>query len=77
MQDFDPTQPMTSLEREALRITLGVLRSETDYADFLNSWLRDYGRQILSPNPPPPLLPAWSVEEELALIVEDAPAYIN
>ena len=62
---------MTSLERKALQIALGVLRSNTDYADFLNFWLQDYGRQVLSPSPPPPLLPELSAEEERMLVVRD------
>ncbi len=69
--------PMTILEKESLQITLGVLRSNTDHPDFLSSWLQDYGRQILSPNPPPPLLPEMSVEEELALMMQDAPACVS
>ena len=68
---------MTSLERKALQIALGVLRSNTDYADFLNFWLQDYGRQVLSPNPPPALLPELSADEERMLVVRDVPAYIH
>jgi hypothetical protein len=68
---------MTSLERKVLQIALGVLRSNTDYGDFLNFWLQDYGRQILSPNPPPPLLPELSAEEERMLVVRDVPAYVH
>ncbi len=64
-------------EQEALEIALNVLRSDTDYADFLGWWLQDYGRQVLSENPPPPLLPERSIEEENALAVEDAVAYVN
>jgi hypothetical protein len=47
---------VSNTEIKLLKIALGVLRSATDYADFLNSWLCDYGCQILSPNPPPGLL---------------------
>ena len=47
---------ITTLERELIEIALGVLRSKSDYADFLNCWLHDYGRRVLSPNPPLPLL---------------------
>jgi hypothetical protein len=54
---FELGQALTVLEREALEIALGVLRSDTDYGDFLNSWLRSYGAQVLSPNPPSPLMP--------------------
>ena len=68
---------VTSLEREALQIALGVLRSDSDYGDFLNFWLQDYGRQVLSPNPLPPLLPELSAEEERMLAVADAPAYVH
>jgi hypothetical protein len=68
---------VTNLERKALQIALGVLRSNTDYSDFLNFWLQDYGRQVLSPNPPPPLLPELSAEEERMLVVADAPAYVH
>jgi hypothetical protein len=68
---------LSTLERKALEIALGVLRSDTDYGDFLNSWLQDYGRKILSPNPPAPLLPDMSIEEETGLLVENAPTYIN
>jgi hypothetical protein len=68
---------LTSLERKALQIALSVLRSGTDYGDFLNFWLQDYGRQVLSPNPPPPLLPDLSAEEERMLAVADAPAYVH
>jgi len=51
-------------EQKALAITLAVLRSNTDYADFLNSWLEDYGLPILSGKPPEPLLPELSDEDE-------------
>jgi hypothetical protein len=68
---------VTSLERNALQIALGVLRSDTDYGDFLNFWLQDYGRQVLSPNPPPPLLPELSAEEERMLALQDVPSYVH
>jgi len=68
---------VTSLERKALQIALGVLRSDTDHGDFLNFWLQDYGRQVLSPNPPPPLLPELSAEEERMLVVGDVPKYVH
>jgi hypothetical protein len=64
-------------EEEALQIALGVLRSNTDYGDFLGAWLHDYGQRVLSSDPPEPLLPERSSEEELALRVEDAPIYIH
>jgi hypothetical protein len=76
-QNFSINEPLTRQEQEQLRIALGVLRSGTDYADFLNSWLEDYGRQILSPNPPPPLIPELSVMDELLQAIADAPAYVN
>jgi hypothetical protein len=47
---------VTATEKRLVEIALGVLRSGTDYADFLNSWLCDYGCQILSLNPPRGLL---------------------
>jgi hypothetical protein len=59
MNDSGPTLDsgvVTDTERKLLEIALGVLRTGTDYADFLNSWLCDYGCQILSPNPPCGLL---------------------
>jgi hypothetical protein len=68
---------LTSLERKALQIALGVLRSDTDYGDFLDFWLQDYGRQVLSPNPPPPLLPELSAAEERMLVVGDVPKYVH
>jgi hypothetical protein len=76
-QNLAIDESITRQEQEQLRIALGVLRSGTDYADFLSSWLEDYGRQILSPNPPPPLLPELTIPEELLQVVVDAPAYIN
>lgn len=69
--------PMTANEREAIRLALGILRSGTDYADFLNSWLQDYGPQLLSSNPPPPLLDRTSPNEELELLIEDMPQFIQ
>jgi len=54
---FELGHTLTVLEREAIEIALGVLRSDTDYGDFLNSWLRSYGAQVLSPDPPSPLMP--------------------
>jgi hypothetical protein len=77
MKSVDFFDSLSTLERKALEIALGVLRSDTDYGDFLNSWLQDYGRKILSPNPPAPLLPDMSMEEEIGLLVENAPTYIN
>ena len=65
------------LEAKVLQIALGVLRSNTDYADFLNFWLHDYGQRVLSDDPPDSLLPEISTEEELALTIQDAPFYIN
>ena len=64
-------------EKNALQIALGVLRSGTDYGDFLCSWLHDYGARVLSSNPPDPLPPEVSTEEELALRIQDAPFYIH
>ena len=40
-------------EKEMLTIALGVLRSGTDWADFLGSWLSDYGTRVLRSSPPP------------------------
>lgn len=65
------------LEAKALEIALQVLRSNTDYGDFLNFWLHDYGQRVLSSNPPDTLLPEISTEEELALRIQDAPFYIH
>ena len=62
---------------KALQIALGVLSSDTDYGDFLNSWLHDYGQRVLSDDPPDPLLREISTKEELALRIQDAPFYIN
>jgi hypothetical protein len=76
-QNFSINEPLTRQEQEQLRIALGVLRSGTDYADFLTFWLEDYGQPVLSPNPPPPLLPELSGVEEEFQIVADAPAYVN
>jgi hypothetical protein len=58
-----------------LELVLGVLRSGSDYADFLGSWLEEYGGQALSPNAPAALLTEdWT--EELPEIV-DAPTCIQ
>jgi hypothetical protein len=65
------------LEAKVLQIALGVIRSGTDYGDFLNAWLHDYGQRVLSHDPPDPLLPEISTEEELALRIQDAPFYIH
>jgi hypothetical protein len=60
---------ITNQEKQLLEIALGVLRSSSDYADFLGSWLEGYGREALSPNPPAPLLPEdWT--EELPEIID-------
>ena len=67
--DLGFTEPITEAEIEKLRIALGVLRSGTDYADFLQFWLLDYGLKVLSPNPPPALLEPWPMEESGDLIV--------
>jgi hypothetical protein len=69
MNDLGVIGPITEAEKEKLRIALGVLRSGTDYADFLQFWLSDYGMRVLSPNPPPPLLEPWPTEESGDLIV--------
>ena len=69
MNDLGLTEPITEAEMERLRVALGVLRSGTDYADFLQFWLSDYGLRILSTNPPPPLLEAWPADETRDLIV--------
>lgn len=69
MNDLGLTEPITEAEKEQLRIALGVLRSGTDYADFLQFWLLDYGLKVLSRNPPPPLLEPWPMEESSDLIV--------
>jgi hypothetical protein len=47
---------ITHTAKKMLEIALGVLRSGTDHADFLNFWLCDYGSRVLSPNPPCALL---------------------
>ena len=52
IETADDLKDLTSSESETLRIALGVLRSGTDYADFLDTWLHDYGFRVLSPNPP-------------------------
>jgi hypothetical protein len=66
---------LTSLEKEKLDIALGVLRSASEYAEFLSWWLQEYGKKILSPNPPSPLMPD-EPNEELPSIV-DARVYMN
>ena len=66
---------ITKQEKEALGLALGVLRSDSDYADFLGSWLQDYGRKVLSPNPPEPLLPFEWLESLPEVI--DAPNWIQ
>lgn len=68
---------LTTLECACLEIALAVLRSDTDYGDFLNYWLHEYGKRVVSPTPPPPLLPEISVEEELSLAISGVPAYIH
>lgn len=69
MRDLTFIGEITDCEREKLEIVLAVLRSGTDYADFLQWWLLDYGIRIMSPNPPPPLLEPWSSEEAKGFIV--------
>jgi hypothetical protein len=63
--EFHLAETLTIFEKEALQIALGVLRSDSDYGDFLNSWLRSYGVQVLSPYPPSPLLPCSDAELDL------------
>jgi hypothetical protein len=63
MRDLTFDTEITDSEREKLKIALAVLRTGTDYADFLQWWLLDYGIRILSPNPPPALLEPWPSEE--------------
>ena len=65
MQPIDLSAPMTSQEKELLELALGVLRSDQEHADFLNFWLTEYGRPLLSGQPLEPLLPAPETEEEL------------
>jgi hypothetical protein len=66
---------ITNQEKQLLELALGVLRSGSDYADFLGSWLEEYGQQALSPNPHAALLPEdWT--EELPEII-DAPTCIQ
>jgi hypothetical protein len=64
-RQFRLAETLTVSEKEALEIALGVLRSNTDYGDFLTSWLRSYGAQILSGDPPSPLLPPSDAELDL------------
>lgn len=66
----------TNREKQALEIALGVLRSDTDYADFLSSWLEDYGRPLLSSKPPVPLLPEEEWTDVLPVII-DSPNLIQ
>jgi hypothetical protein len=69
--EFELAQTLTVLEKEALEIALGVLRSKSDYGDFLNSWLRSYGARVLSPDPPSPLVPdSEAVLEDLHIDLE-------
>ena len=62
----------TERERQNLEIALGVLRSNTEWADFLGSWLTDYGQRVLSCELAP-LMPDDLDEPP----VTDAPLYIN
>jgi hypothetical protein len=64
-REFYLNERLTMSEKEALEIGLGVLRSDTDCGDFLNSWLRSYGAQVLSPDPPSPLVPHSEAELDL------------
>ena len=65
---------VSACERKLLEIALGVLRSGTDWADFLNSWLNDYGQQVISCKLPP--LIDESLHESEA-VVADARYYTN
>ena len=65
--------PISTLEKESIEIALGVLRCDSDHADFLNWWLREYGRKVLSPEPNRrsplfPDVPAPTTEAELDLL---------
>jgi hypothetical protein len=65
---------VSECERRLLEIALGVLRSDTDWADFLCSWLNDYGRQVIS-HKMPPLMDEPLHESEP--VVADAHYYRN
>ena len=69
-----PFDNLIESESKLLEITLNVLRSDTDWADFLSSWLEDYGPKILSQETTP-LVP--EVSSERALPGENALFYIN
>jgi hypothetical protein len=66
---------LTTQEAGTLRLALVVLRSSNvDYSDFLNFWLSDYGAKILSPKPPPGLLPDSFYDDQM---IVDATTYIH
>ena len=64
---------VSECERRLLEIALGVLRSDTDWADFLGAWLNDYGQQIISHNLPPLINEPMESEP----VVADAHYYTN
>jgi hypothetical protein len=71
---------ITEPEREKLELALKVLRSGTDYADFLQWWLLEVGIQVVSPNPPAPLLEPWphgSSQDEELIVFEHSPFLIQ
>ena len=72
IESIDPSERITILERKALVTALRVLRSDADYGDFLNWWLQQYGRRVLTATPSAPLLGALTIEDELSLTAEDA-----
>jgi hypothetical protein len=60
---------ITDAEREKLKIALSVLRTGTEYADFLQWWLLDVGLKSLSPNSPPLQLAPWPSDEREDLLI--------
>ena len=74
--DIEITKP----EQEILEVALKVLRSGTDYADFLQWWLLEFGVQVISSNPPAPLLEPWphgSSQDEELIVFEQSPFLIQ
>ena len=65
---------VSECERKLLEIALGVLRSDTDWADFLCSWLNDYGQQVISHKLPPLINDPVDESEPM---VADARYYTN
>jgi hypothetical protein len=80
MQNSDIDAEITKPEWEKLELALKVLRSGTDYADFLQWWLLDVGARVVSPNPPAALLeprPPESSQDEELIIFGQSPLFIQ